>query len=319
MAMIERCNLMLEADKDAGAPWGDESMIGSFNEVIIGGAIALHFKAARSTIPSIVNLDQVEAIPFLAMLSLGGEYDGAMWWVRADVISACRSADADQFNKYKLMKMSWARVDKEKLHTVLFAPRFPGTVGAAADWDALKAHAVELHNAGRAPGLIACGARAAWLNEPVMLYPTLAAIRGANYLTLMSDKEIRSVVTEMEIDAKEFDAADDDDEPEDDENGEDEVEELVVAEAELGDCTRQDCARVCCLQACTAHTLLHMHRLSALVTRFCSLGGAGPATAGAAVYCTNSTPACTCTRTSSYTCTCTPATLTLTHALCLSS
>ncbi|KOO33698.1 hypothetical protein Ctob_016289 [Chrysochromulina tobinii] len=67
-----------------------------------------------------------------------------------------------------------------------------------------------------------------------MLYPTLAAIRGANYLTLMSDKEIRSVVTEMEIDAKEFDAADDDDEPEDDENGEDEVEELVVAEAELG-------------------------------------------------------------------------------------
>ena len=130
---------MLEADKDAGAPWGDESMIGSFNEVIIGGAIALHFKAARSTIPSIVNLDQVEAIPFLAMLSLGGEYDGAMWWVRADVISACRSADADQFNKYKLMKMSWARVDKEKLHTVLFAPRFPGTVGAAADWDALKA------------------------------------------------------------------------------------------------------------------------------------------------------------------------------------
>ena len=198
--MIERCNLMLEADKDAGAPWGDESIIGSFNEVIVGGAVALHFKAARSTIPSIVNLDQVEAIPFLAMLSLGGEYDGAMWWVRVDAITACRSADADQFNKYKLMKMSWARVDKEKLHTVLFAPRFPGTVGAAADWDALKAHAVELHNAGRAPGLIACGARAAWLNEPVMLYPTLAAIRGANYLTLMSDKEIRSVVTEMEID-----------------------------------------------------------------------------------------------------------------------
>ena len=238
MAMIERCNLMLEADKNAGAPWGDESIIGSFNEVIVGGAVALHFKAARSTIPSIVSLDQVEAIPFLAMLSLGGEYDGAMWWVRVDAITACRSADADQFNKYKLMKMSWARVDKEKLHTVLFAPRFPGTVGAAADWDALKAHAVELHNAGRAPGLIACGARAAWLNEPVMLYPTLAAIRGANYLTLMSDKEIRSVVTEMEIDAKELEAANDDDEPEDDDDDEELGEVLegpVVAEAELGD------------------------------------------------------------------------------------
>ena len=238
MAMIERCNLMLEADKNAGAPWGDESIIGSFNEVIIGGAVALHFKAARSTIPSIVNLDQVEAIPFLAMLSLGGEYDGAMWWVRVDAITACRSADADQFNKYKLMKMSWARVDKEKLHTVLFAPRFPGTVGAAADWDALKAHAVELHNAGRAPGLIACGARAAWLNEPVMLYPTLAAIRGANYLTLMNDKEIRSVVTEMEIDAKELEAANDDDEPEDDDADEELGEVLegpVVPEAELGD------------------------------------------------------------------------------------
>ena len=32
-----------------------------------------------------------------------------------------------------------------------------------------------------------------------------------------------------------------------------------------------------------------VHRLSALVIRFCSLGGAEPATAGAAAYCTNST------------------------------
>jgi hypothetical protein len=31
-----------------------------------------------------------------------------------------------------------------------------------------------------------------------------------------------------------------------------------------------------------------VRRLSALVTRFCSLGGAEPATAGAAAYCTNS-------------------------------
>ena len=61
----------------------------------------------------------------------------------------------------KALKRSWARVNKDALPAPLFAPRFAGAPGSKADWDALLAHVIELHNAEKLPGFITCGARKA--------------------------------------------------------------------------------------------------------------------------------------------------------------
>ena len=106
-------------------------------------------------------------------------------------------------SKYTAMKKSWGRVSKEGLPQPLFAPKFPGTSGAPTSWAALTDWVVEQHNAGKVPGLIACGSKEAWLKAPMSVAPSLPMMRAANHAKLMLDSEILNVLSDLQLEANE--------------------------------------------------------------------------------------------------------------------
>ena len=147
----------------------EEQSCASETSTIAGGGIALRLLNGHAkTVPPKIKADDVEVVRYLAVGGLAGEFSDCLWWARED------SPDLPA------LKRSWGRVDKGALSEPLFAPRFPGTAGAKADWDALKADAVALHCSGKVPGLIAVGARDKWLEQP-MVYPILGKIKAANW------------------------------------------------------------------------------------------------------------------------------------------
>jgi len=155
---FDASNKMLKAGEDKAIDRDEGSELGTFSEVIVGGGIALRYTQARAqSVPTNVRITDVEIVKYVAEYSLAGEWVDSAWWTRVDEFSV--PASDENYEKFKTLKRTWARVNKEGLPEPLYAPRFPGTAGSAADWEALTARAVELHNEGKVPGLIGFGAK----------------------------------------------------------------------------------------------------------------------------------------------------------------
>jgi hypothetical protein len=155
--------------------------------IIIGGGISVRMRDGRArSVPDTITIGQVEMLEFLALAGLEDENvreghaksaDSSLgaWWQRRDLFLHDEIGHAQ--------RGWWAAVDKGALPEPAFAPRFPGTSGASADWEALLARVVSLHNEGSLPGFITCGARGAWpVGTPV--YPTLKALRDVNLMAV---------------------------------------------------------------------------------------------------------------------------------------
>ena len=199
--LFDSSHTMLKAGEETPVSREEGSVIGSFSEIISGGGVAVRYMGPGGrgvqTVPSTVKAENLELMQFMSVTSLAGEWQDASWWLRKDVFLVSPS-DA-LHTKYTSMKKSWGRVSKEALKQPLFAPKFPGTAGAATSWAALVEWVVEQHNAGKAPGLIACGSREAWLNAPMCVAPSLGMIRAANLDSLKRDSEIKFVLSDLEL------------------------------------------------------------------------------------------------------------------------
>jgi hypothetical protein len=163
--LFDASNVMLKAGEDMATARDDASELGTFSEVISGGGIAVRLTAPRAVaVPKTIRISEVEIIKFHSVHSLAGEWAECSWWLREDEFNL--SSSDPNCEKMKALKRTWARVKKEALPEPLYAPRLPGTAHAGSDWDALAAHMVELHNAGKVPGLIATGPRVrAWPSQ----------------------------------------------------------------------------------------------------------------------------------------------------------
>ena len=170
---------MLKAGEDVAVPRDDESIIGDFHEMISGGGMALRYMVrGAKAVPMPVKFEDVEILKFFSLSSLAGEWADTKWWLREDSFNV-PATDA-LHAKYAALKKSWARVNKDALRLPLYAPRFVGAAGSKEDFDLLKQRAIDLHNAGKAPGLIAVGSRDKWLRAPMAIWPPLRDIRAEN-------------------------------------------------------------------------------------------------------------------------------------------
>ena len=89
----------------------------------------------------------------------------------------------------------YTRDSKDALDQPLYAPKFPGTAGAKANWDGLLEHVIELHNDGKINGFVSFGARKEWPRAP-QVFPTLRMIRDANMASLKRDSEVKLLLQE---------------------------------------------------------------------------------------------------------------------------
>lgn len=186
--LFDAANVYLKADASM-ALRDEDSTTGAINSMIIGGGISLHYTPMARTVPAKIKLEDVELLKFMAVGGLSGEHADGAWWSREDQFNL-KAAD-DGYDAARSMKRSWGRVVKTALDEPLLAPRFPGSSGSKEDWVALAARAVELHNDGLIPGVVAVGAKSRWLDAPI-IYPSLAKIREANYEALKKDHEVRA-------------------------------------------------------------------------------------------------------------------------------
>jgi hypothetical protein len=188
-ALFDTANAHLVAGAAAALERDDASKNGAISAMIVGGGVALRIPKVRS-VPTKIQVKDLEVLKFLAVGGLSGEHEDGLWWQREDQFNFKDGEEG--FEAARAMKRSWSRVAKGAVDEPLFAPRFPGSAGSKDDWDRLVERAVELHNAGKLPGYVAMGAKNEWLDGPVV-WPSLLTIRSANLDSLKKDPEVRCV------------------------------------------------------------------------------------------------------------------------------
>ena len=177
----------------------EESTLGDLTSTILGGGIAVRLAdGKKKSVPAKVEAKELEMLRFMAIVGLSGEHVDAVWWAREDQLVVASSHES--YAGITQLKRAWARVKKDALSEPLFAPRFPTSSGAKADWDALLACVVDLHNSGKVPGLISHGKRDRWPDAP-NVYPSSASIRDANLASLKEDGEIKMILSDIELEA----------------------------------------------------------------------------------------------------------------------
>ena len=197
--IFDYSNSVLKAGEVDAVPREDESEVGDFHEMLSGGGVAVrHLARGTKAVPATIEVGDLEVVKYLAATSLAGEFEDGAWWVRSDEFSVPSNP---LHAKCSALKRSWARVDKDALPMPLFAPRFPGTAGSTEDYTALVQRVVDLHNAGKVPGLVAHGARDKWLRAPVAVYPSLLLIREANADALKCDNEVKFLISDLNLES----------------------------------------------------------------------------------------------------------------------